>query len=215
MRREDSNIPIACTLNDTDFRERRAFARQRLLPKIDKSARLENGLVIFVHPDSGIKDDLDIFVRLEQQCCRFLSFTILSDCDDPLNPVGLKIDGPAEATATINMFAEVISSHLESKLPSIKGISGCGCRELNETAPTGSISKKWLVRIRRTSWSGVFVGGLLLLACELPMLLAALGLGALSAGAIALQPSSNVEIAALSVAVIGVLALFVFRRTRS
>lgn len=214
MQRQDSNAPVACTLNDADFLERRAFARQRLLPKIENSARLENGLVIFVRPGSDIKDDLETFVHLEQQCCGFLSFTILGDCGDRVSPLGLKIEGPAEASATINMFAEVINSYEESKRPLNNGISDCGCGEFSQSVRSGSISKKWLGWIRRTSWSGIFGGGLLLLACELPALLAAFGLGGLSVGAMAFQPTSTMEIAALSVAVLGVLALLVLRRNR-
>lgn len=106
MDRLDSHADIACTLNDADFRDRRAFARQQLIPKISKVERIENGLIFRMIAKAGIEEDLSTFVELERQCCGFLTFTIIPDERDDTNGVALKIEGPPEASATLEMFAQ-------------------------------------------------------------------------------------------------------------
>ena len=106
MERLDANEPIACSLNDTEFRERRTYARQKLIPKITKFERIPNGLIFRFTPEARLETYLNTFVELERQCCGFLAFTILPDATDISKAAGLKIEGPAEAAATIEMFAQ-------------------------------------------------------------------------------------------------------------
>lgn len=64
-------------------------------------------------------------------------------------------------------------------------------------------------KLRRTGIASVAAGVLALLACEIPIILAVLGLGGLSAGAAALRPPPMVELAAIVVMVAGTLLLAV------
>lgn len=108
MVRLDSGAPIACSLNDADFRERRAFAREKLIPKIRSSRRIENGVEFHFDPEDKLGANLNAFVQLERQCCGFLTFTTLPEGEDSATPIGLRIEGPPEATATIETFAQAI-----------------------------------------------------------------------------------------------------------
>ena len=65
-------------------------------------------------------------------------------------------------------------------------------------------------QLKRTGIVGIAIGALAVLACELPIILAVLGLGGLSAGAMALRPPPIIEIVAIIIAIVGaVLLLFV------
>lgn len=63
--------------------------------------------------------------------------------------------------------------------------------------------------LRRTGVLGIALGALALIACELPVILAVVGLGGLSAGAMAMRPSAAVEVAGIVLATIGVALLIV------
>lgn len=65
-------------------------------------------------------------------------------------------------------------------------------------------------RVRRISWGSIVAGGLAILACELPIILAALGFAGLSAGAKALRLPVLIEITAIIIGLIGVLTLIAF-----
>jgi acetyl-CoA carboxylase alpha subunit len=70
-------------------------------------------------------------------------------------------------------------------------------------------------KLKRTGLSSFALGAVALLACELPIILAAIGFGGLSAGAMALRPSQSVEIIAVAlVAIGGLLLLLHFVRKR-
>ncbi len=212
MEHLDSDAPIACSLNDGDFRERRLYARQRLIPKVTKLERIKNGLIFSFKVDANFVDDVNTFVELERQCCGFLTFTIITDENDPLNTAGLKIEGPPEAAQTIEMFAQAVepATSQTSAGSCNDADSDCGCTGIGDILSSDNFTvKRWLDRIKRTGWSGVIMGGLAILACELPILLAALGLGGLSAGAMALKPPQVVETIAIITAMLGALCLIV------
>lgn len=111
MDRLDLNTDIACTLNDADFHERRAFARKRLVPHISQIERTENGLIFRLNTEVDIAEYLNTFVELERQCCGFLTFTIIQNQTDGAKVVGLKIEGPPEASETLEIFAQAANSH--------------------------------------------------------------------------------------------------------
>lgn len=62
-------------------------------------------------------------------------------------------------------------------------------------------------KLKKTGLSGIGLGALAFLACELPIILAVSGLGGLSAGAMALRPPPFVEYIAIGLALIGGLFL--------
>jgi hypothetical protein len=63
--------------------------------------------------------------------------------------------------------------------------------------------------VRRMSWSGVGVGALALIACELPLILAVIGMGGLSGFAAAVKPPPFVEMIAIFALVAGAVSLAV------
>ncbi len=108
MQRLDSDAPVACSLNDADFRKRRAHARKRLIPKITRLERINNGLIFRFDAEAELESDVNNFVDLERQCCGFLTFTLISAADGSLEATGLKIEGPPEAAPTLEMFAQAV-----------------------------------------------------------------------------------------------------------
>lgn len=221
MQRLDSDAPVACSLNEADFRERRAHARRRLIPKVTKLERINNGLIFWFDADAELEDDVNTFVELERQCCGFLTFTITTADDDPNKATGLKIEGPPESAPTLEMFAQAAEPRTSNQKTagSISAAQGgCVCSGTGGILSSHSFNGKlWLSRIKRTGWSGLIAGGFAVLACELPIFLAALGLGGLSAGAIALRPPQFVETIAIIAALLGafcLIAIFVVRRVQ-
>ena len=74
--------------------------------------------------------------------------------------------------------------------------------------------------LRRTGIVGIALGVMAILACELPVILALIGLGGLSSAALTFRPPVLVEIAAILLAVMGaglliVLAVWRLRSRRN
>ena len=79
---------------------------------------------------------------------------------------------------------------------------------VSQTPPKAPEGKQ----LKRAGTVGIAIGGLAILVCELPIILAVLGLGGLSAGAMALH-RPIIEIVAIIIAIVGAgLLLFVFVR---
>lgn len=106
MDRLDKHAPVACSLNEDDFRKRRSYARQKLIPKISKVERIENGLIFHFNAEKQLEADIDTFVELERQCCGFLTFTVFPDEIGTSQTTMLKIKAPPEGLATLEMFAQ-------------------------------------------------------------------------------------------------------------
>ena len=103
MERLDAGAATACSLNDAEFRERRALARRILIEKIAGVKRTENALTVTFEDSAALREELEHFVLLERQCCGFLDFVISDEL-----PIELTISGPPEAAATIEMFARAV-----------------------------------------------------------------------------------------------------------
>lgn len=105
MTKSDQPNPIACSLNDEQLRERRAMARDALVPHIVSTEREDSGLRL-VFPDTEVlRSRVDAFVRLEQACCGFLTFTI----SPPSEGLRLLIVAPPGAESTLDLLADVVS----------------------------------------------------------------------------------------------------------
>lgn len=72
-------------------------------------------------------------------------------------------------------------------------------------------------KLRKSGLTGILLGVVALLACELPLVLTLTGLGTLSASASALRPPFWIEAIGIAAAVVGLLMLFVLviRRWRN
>jgi hypothetical protein len=95
-------LSIACTLSDSELRERRGT----LLDVVRKAAidvtELPPGYVYLFDPDSGILPNLARLVDLERVCCPFLTFTLQVEAGH--QPVRLEITGPPQAKSVIADF---------------------------------------------------------------------------------------------------------------
>ena len=105
MARSDEPGTLACSLNDADFHERRSQMREALLPHVISSKRTANGLRLTFANSETLRGELQAFVRLERQCCGFLTFTLTPQPGVATEPLVLLIEGPPEASATIEVFA--------------------------------------------------------------------------------------------------------------
>lgn len=104
MDKSNEDAAIACTLNDAEFRERRALVRRTILPRIKSYQRCPNGLKLSFEASPDTRADVEEFIVLEQGCCGFLTF----DLTPPSDALKLTITGPVGATTFIDMFIQFI-----------------------------------------------------------------------------------------------------------
>ena len=97
---------LFCTLTPTQLRERRAFVRRALIPRVRGSNSLERGLDVYFDAGDGLPDLIEEFVALEQSCCAFLDFEI----EQSGTGFTLSIRGPAEADAVLGMFRDGLTA---------------------------------------------------------------------------------------------------------
>lgn len=73
---DDSEIPMACSLTDAEFRERRNEVLPRVMQKTLEQIELENGFAYrFPSGDEVLSASAEM-VNLERKCCEFLRFQI-------------------------------------------------------------------------------------------------------------------------------------------
>ena len=111
MNTKSETIELACTLNKTEFRERRALARKEIIPKVDSYSRTDGGLKINFSNSTKTYSSVQEFVRLEQGCCGFLNFELstMSDAKDGL--ISLFISGPDGSSKFIDMFLQLMEEN--------------------------------------------------------------------------------------------------------
>jgi hypothetical protein len=97
-----NELPIACTLSPAALKARREQLLPGLLARADERIDLPEGVRIrFDAPDA-----LAVIVRaidLEQQCCRFLRFSVTIEPDG--GPVWLEMTGPPGTREFIDALA--------------------------------------------------------------------------------------------------------------
>ncbi|MGA7848946.1 MAG: hypothetical protein WCA13_07535 [Terriglobales bacterium] len=99
MRMEPS---IACTLTETEMRERRRTILDAFRGATLNVTSLPLGYVYRFEPTSEILTQLARLVDLERQCCPFLTFKIVIEAGN--RSICLEITGPLEAKAIIADF---------------------------------------------------------------------------------------------------------------
>lgn len=75
------------------------------------------------------------------------------------------------------------------------------------SASKGQPSSSTEMKLRRAGSTGIVIGAVAVVACELPIILAAIGLARLGAGAAWLRPPPVVEMIALALAAFGAVVL--------
>jgi hypothetical protein len=96
------DLPIACTLTETELRKR----RDRLaaaLRRIDVTVtELVDGYAFAFAPNSAAFMDVAELVDMERQCCPFLNFRLVIEAGNA--PMRLEITGPLQSKALIADF---------------------------------------------------------------------------------------------------------------
>jgi hypothetical protein len=96
------DLPIICTLNESELRERRRDVLECVRAKAVETISLPDGYAYKFASGPEILATLARLVALEYQCCRFLTFKILVEAGD--GPITLEVTGPPEAKAMIADF---------------------------------------------------------------------------------------------------------------
>ncbi len=72
----NSTLPIACSLTNSDFRERRNTVLREARQKMLEVKEIEDGYVYRFPSDDDSLVQIVNLVRLERKCCQFLQFRI-------------------------------------------------------------------------------------------------------------------------------------------
>jgi hypothetical protein len=103
----DTDIPIACALNQAQFAERKDLVKQ-LAQKAKERRKLPHGIGFSFEPTSSRVTELAKLVDLERGCCPFLTFRIEAPAG---GAVRLELTGPAAAQEIIReLIPQVVSN---------------------------------------------------------------------------------------------------------
>jgi hypothetical protein len=89
---EITNLPIACSLSESEFQERRNGLIRRAGEAVLEVKELAEGYAYRFPPDQRWFIELANLVSLERQCCPFLKFSIQLGPGE--GPIWLEISGP-------------------------------------------------------------------------------------------------------------------------
>jgi hypothetical protein len=104
------DLPIVCTLTDSELQKRRADIEESFRERLQESRPLDNGYAFRFNGDDASLNALVDLIRLERACCRFLQFQLKLDSGN--GPLWLEITGP-----------EGTRNFIETELlPAIRGI---------------------------------------------------------------------------------------------
>ena len=92
------DLPIVCTLSEEELRERRRTLLDAVGRAVLGITRTPDGYAYSFEPNSEVLTQLGRLVDLERQCCRFLSFNIVENGQQPIR---LEITGPPDALPVI------------------------------------------------------------------------------------------------------------------
>ena len=106
MQKQTDAAEIYCSLTSDEFRERRSLARKALLPHLVEARRWACGLSLIFPESVALRSEVERFVALERQCCTTLTFIVAP----PEEGLIVTIEGPPEAAATIELFADAIAN---------------------------------------------------------------------------------------------------------
>jgi|SRR6185295_15494699 len=100
-----SNLPIACTLSDADFRQRREELLKTVVGAVVEKRELDGGFAYCFPPEAKWIAELAQFITFERECCPFLQFNL---CIKPESgPIWLELTGPEGTKEFLqSVFAE-------------------------------------------------------------------------------------------------------------
>ena len=94
-----TELPIACTLSGVD-RQERGEKLARILARAEESRRLDEGLALRFPGGDPVLEELSELIRLERQCCPFLTFRLTVGPGG--GPIWLELSGPSGTGAFLD-----------------------------------------------------------------------------------------------------------------
>ena len=86
------DLPIACTLNDSELQQRRSGLLARMQDWIQEVKSLDSGYALRFASTNEIMDELTTLIQLERSCCQFLQFNLKVLPEQ--GPIWLELTGP-------------------------------------------------------------------------------------------------------------------------
>ena len=94
-----------CTLQSRAFNQRKEMIKNKILTHLIEHVEIENGIKATFPNRPDFLNTLKAFIKLENQCCSFLDFTLTESPDRPL--LILEVTGP---DSSVNeLISEVLS----------------------------------------------------------------------------------------------------------
>jgi len=84
--------PVACTLSDNEFQERRSGLLAKVRDKIHEVRSIDSGYALRFESTNEIIDELTTLIQLERSCCQFLEFNLRVLPEQ--GPIWLELSGP-------------------------------------------------------------------------------------------------------------------------
>ncbi len=84
--------PVACTLSDNEFQERRSGLLEKVRDKIQEVKSIDSGYALRFESTDEILEELTRLIQLERSCCQFLKFNLRVLPEQ--GPIWLELGGP-------------------------------------------------------------------------------------------------------------------------
>ena len=84
--------PVACTLGDNEFQERRSGLLAKVRDQVQEVKFLDSGYALRFESTNEIIDELTRLIQLERNCCQFLEFNLRVLPEQ--GPIWLELSGP-------------------------------------------------------------------------------------------------------------------------
>lgn len=88
----EPSLPIACTLSDSELRERRKTVLQKVRSAVSEVKEIENGYAYQFPSGDEMTLELARLIDLEHRCCPFLRFQLTIEPGQ--GPIWLEMTGP-------------------------------------------------------------------------------------------------------------------------
>ena len=88
-------MTIACRLTDSELQERRSTVLRKAGRAVLETKELTDGYAYRFPAEDLWLDELINLIRLERQCCPFLTFRLTAEPEN--GPLWLEVTGPSEA----------------------------------------------------------------------------------------------------------------------
>lgn len=97
-----AQLPIACSLNDADFQQRRASVLGEVRSQVLEVKELDDGYAYRFPSDQLWITELATLMSFERACCPFLRFNLRVEPGE--GPIWFELTGPAGTKDFLNAF---------------------------------------------------------------------------------------------------------------